>query len=192
MNSQSAAVKLHRLGLLLHAGGLFVTLAAAVGSGMAAYGLLSREWSEIHRRTVAARAYLESAPTIREQHSSAVSQMQQESARLESLMARIPTTPQESEFLAELTRLAREAKLRITDFKPSEVSGGESHAAVEIALKTEASYEGLCRFLDGLSSLPRLCHVKRLSLKAPDVSQTMYPVDMTLQIFFLSSNEKRA
>lgn len=192
MDSQTATVKLHRLGLLLHAGGLLVTLAAAVGSGMAAYGLLSREWSEIHRRTVAARAYLESAPTIRERHASAVIQMQQEAARLESLMARIPTTPQESEFLAELTRLAREAKLRITDFKPSEVSGDESHAAVEIALKTEASYEGLCRFLDGLSSLPRLCHVKKLSLKAPDVSQTTYPVDMTLQIFFLSSNEKRA
>lgn len=192
MDSTSTAVKLRRLGLLLHGVGLFITLAAIAGTGLTAHGLLSREWSEIHRRTLEARTYLKTAPSIREHHAAAVKQMRQEEERLESLMARIPTTPQESEFLAELTRLAREAKLRITDFKPSEVSGGESHAAVEIALRTEASYEGLCRFLDGLSSLPRLCHVKRLSLKAPDAAQTTYPIDMTLQIFFLSSNEKRA
>jgi hypothetical protein len=178
MNSSTAAVKLHRLGLLLHGGGLLITLGAVLGAGLSAYGLLSREWSEIHRRTHEARAYLTTAPTIREHHAVAVKQM--------------PTTPQESEFLAELTRLARESKLKITDFKPSEVAGGEAHAAVEIALRTEATYEGLCRFLDGLSSLPRLCHVKRLSLKAPDAAQTTYPVDMTLQIFFLSSDEKRA
>lgn len=192
MDSSPTTVRLQRLGLLLHGAGLLLTIASVAGSGLTAYGLLSREWSEIHRRTLQARAYLNTAPTIRENHAAAIEQMRQEEARLESLMARIPTTPQESEFLAELTRLAREAKLRITDFKPSEVSGGEAHAAVEIALRTEASYEGLCRFLDGLSSLPRLCHVKRLCLKAPDAAQTSYPVDMTLQIFFLSSSDKRA
>jgi Tfp pilus assembly protein PilO len=192
MDSTATANKLQRLGLLLHGGGLLLTLISVAGAGMTAYGLLSREWSEIHRRTLQARAYLKTAPKIREDHAAALKQIRQEELRLESLLARIPTTPQESEFLAELTRLAREAKLRITDFKPSEVSGSESHAAVEIALRTEASYEGLCRFLDGLSSLPRLCHVKRLSLKAPDAAQTTYPVDMTLQIFFLSSNDKRA
>lgn len=192
MDSSTAGVKLHRLGLLLHGGGLLLTLGSVLGSGLAAHALLSREWSEIRRRTQEARAYLATAESIRDHHAAAVKQMRQEEVRLESLLARIPTTPQESEFLAELTRLAREAKLKITDFKPSEVNGGDSHAAVEIALRTEASYEGLCRFLDGLSSLPRLCHVKRLSLKAPDAAQTSYPVDMTLQIFFLSSNEKRA
>jgi Tfp pilus assembly protein PilO len=192
MYSASAANKLSRLGLLLHAGGLLVTLGSVAGAGFGAYRLLSREWSEINRRSTDAQTYLSTAPTIRDHHADAVKRLRQEEVRLESLLARIPTTPQESEFLAELTRLARDARLKISDFKPAEMKGSDSHAAVEIALRTEASYEGLCRFLDGLSSLPRLCHVKRLSLKAPDASQSTYPVDMTLQIFFLSTTEKRA
>ena len=192
MYSANAASKLKRLGLLLHAGGLLITLGAVAGSGFGAYRLLSREWSEINRRSTEAQAYLATASKIREHHAEELRRLRQEEVRLESLLARIPTTPQESEFLAELTRLARDAQLKISDFKPAEMKGSDSHAAVEIALRTEASYEGLCRFLDGLSSLPRLCHVKRLSLKAPDASQSTYPVDMTLQIFFLSTTEKRA
>lgn len=192
MLSQQASAKLHRLGLLLHAGGLLLTLGSMAAVSFAAFALLSREWSEIHRRAAAARAYLASASDIRARHADARRSLRQEEQRLESLLARIPTTPQESEFLAELTRLARDAKLKISDFKPAEVKGTDSHAAVEIALRTEASYESLCRFLDGLSSLPRLCHVKRLSLKAPDAAQNTYPVDMTLQIFFLSTHDKRA
>jgi Tfp pilus assembly protein PilO len=192
MDSSMSTSRLKRLGLLLHGGGLLLTLSIVIGVGFGSYALLSREWSDIHRRTAEARAYLATAPAIRNQHADAIKRLRNEEVRLESLLARIPTTPQESEFLAELTRLARDARLKISDFKPAEVQGADSHAAVEIALKTEASYEGLCRFLDGLSGLPRLCHVKRLSLKAPSASQTTYPVDMTLQIFFLTSDEKRA
>lgn len=192
MYSVIAAKKLKRLKWLLHVSGLFVTLGTVAGSGLGVFQLLSREWSDIHRRSSAAQAYLSTAHRIREHHAEALRQLRQEEVRLELLLARIPTTPQESEFLAELTRLARDARLKISDFKPAETKGADSHAAVEIALKTEASYESLCRFLDGLSSLPRLCHVKRLSLRAPDASQSTYPVDMTLQIFFLSNNEKRA
>jgi Tfp pilus assembly protein PilO len=192
MSSTTSTTKLARLGLLLHAVGLVLTLGTVAGAGFGASALLSREWSDIRRRTDSAKNYLATAPEIRNHHTEAVKRKRQEEVRLESLMARIPTTPQESEFLAELTRLARDAKLKISDFKPAEVKGSDSHAAVEIVLKTEASYEGLCRFLDGLSGLPRLCHVKKLSLKAPDPSQSTYPVDMTLQIFFLSHSEKRA
>jgi hypothetical protein len=47
MYSASAANKLSRLGLLLHAGGLLVTLGSVAGAGFGAYRLLSREWSEI-------------------------------------------------------------------------------------------------------------------------------------------------
>lgn len=192
MYSVIAANKLRRLKWLLHAAGLFLTLGTVAGSGLGVFQLLSREWSDIRRRSSAAESYLATANSIREHHAEAVKQLRQEELRLELLLARIPTTPQESEFLAELTRLARDARLKISDFKPAETQSADSHAAVEIALKTEASYESLCRFLDGLSSLPRLCHVKRLSLRAPDASQSTYPVDMTLQIFFLSTNEKRA
>lgn len=192
MSTTTSTTRLARLGLSFHAIGLLVTVGTVAGAGFGASALLSREWTDIRQRTEVARAFLATAPEIRNHHAEAVKRKRQEEARLESLLARIPTTPQESEFLAELTRLARESKLKISDFKPSEVKGSDSHAAVEIALRTEASYEGLCRFLDGLSSLPRLCHVKKLSLKAPDPSQATYPVDMTLQIFFLSHSDKRA
>jgi hypothetical protein len=75
--------KLIRLGMLLHAAGLLLTIGAVAGAGFAASGLLSREWSEIRLRTEAAKNYLATAPDIRSHHAEAVKRKYQEEVRLE-------------------------------------------------------------------------------------------------------------
>lgn len=109
--------------------------------------------------------------------------------RLEELKAQIPNGPEESRFLAQLSKLAEEAELGIRNFRPGPAEDSNDVKRIRVKLSGVGSYECLCRFLDGLQSLPRLTHVTTLKIDPAD-SDGQYPVDMELSIFFAGNRAK--
>ncbi len=105
------------------------------------------------------------------------------SQRLEDLKTQIPNTPEESRFLAQLTQLAEESKLGIQNFRPGRAEDSNHLKRIRVQLKGIGTYECLCQFLNGLSSLPRLTQVSTLHVDPADIAGR-YPVTMELSIFF--------
>lgn len=130
------------------------------------------------------------------------------SQRLDQLTAMIPHTPDESRFLAELAELAGQTGLVIRNFRPGPAEdagspGSEATAntntqgddsalqRIRVNLSGAGSYDGICRFLDGLQALPRLTHVSRLDV-VPQVGSELYPVELELSIFFAAKKTRVA
>ncbi|MCP4787262.1 MAG: type 4a pilus biogenesis protein PilO [Fuerstiella sp.] len=111
--------------------------------------------------------------------------------RLDKVTALIPHNPEESLFLAQLSMLADDSTLTIQNFRPGRPEENDRVQRIRVQLTGEGSYEGICKFLDGLRSLPRLTHVSKLQIDPITVSGT-YPLDMELSIFFAAGSDSAA
>ena len=109
--------------------------------------------------------------------------------RLEELKAQIPNAPEESRFLAQLSKLAEESQLGIRHFRPGPPEDSNDVRRIRVQLSGVGSYECLCRFLNGLNSLPRLTKVSMLKVEPPN-SERQYPVNLELSIFFAGKRGK--
>ncbi len=99
-------------------------------------------------------------------------------------ISRLPETPRESEFLAQVTHLARTCGLKIQRYHPREPVNEGTHTALEVQLDAAADYAGICQFLDGLRTLARLCRVTRLRVHTGDSKTNELPIEMTLRIYY--------
>lgn len=184
-----STVKLRQFGLALHGVGLLVTLgivASLYAIGSVSFDARSRETAT----TIAAkRQFLDSAGPITKSYEELKQQLQNEETRLSELFERIPQHPQESDFLAQLAKLARQSNVTIRQFSRGEATKEATYSGMEVQLTAQASHASVCRFLSGLADLRRLCHVRKLSISSGGEDQADYPVDMTLRIFFAPVRE---
>lgn len=105
--------------------------------------------------------------------------------QLVAAQARIPETAQESEFLAQVSRLAKDTGLTIQEFRPGGITERKTHRELDVALSALGGYRSLCEFLAGLEKLPRLCRVTSLTVNR-DTTPTAehYPVRMNVVVYF--------
>jgi Tfp pilus assembly protein PilO len=100
-------------------------------------------------------------------------------------VTRIPETAQESEFLAQVSRLAKDSDLTLQEFRPGGITEHKTHRELEISLSASGGYRSLCEFLAGLEKLPRLCRVTSLTVDRDNaVSVEHYPVRMSVVVYF--------
>ncbi len=121
---------------------------------------------------------------IRARHVEVAKQLTNFETTFAHVISRIPETPRESEFLAQITELARSCQLRIQRYHPREPVNEGTHTALEVQLDATADYSGICRFLDGLRTTARLCRVTKLHVHAVDTGGMELPIEMTLRIYF--------
>lgn len=198
-----------KLRLFVHGIGVLITVSIlSVSYFLFLTSSESREavWTssiDADRALIAQRDEIRSARELAECELFAMSQ------RLDELTALIPHTPDESRFLAELAELAGHTGLVIRNFRPGppEEAGSPDHPAaaarangaaessplqrIRVNLSGAGSYEGICRFLDGLQALPRLTHVSRLDV-IPEAGSQLYPVELELSIFFAAQTTQVA
>lgn len=172
------------LALACHA----VGLAAAIGCAAAG-------WTVLHRPLAAECAQLEEDANALErlwtrkrileaEHARRQASLDSETRLLRELKDRLPATSSEAEFLAQLGALARELHVDLSDFRVGGVRPAGELSAVEVQTSAEATYPDLCRLLDRLDSLPRLCRVERLHVDAGTPPEARHRITMTLQAFF--------
>ena len=176
--------RLSRLGHGLHLAGLGIAAALFAAVYVPTIGALDSEQARIATEIEAASRLAASAESLREEHRTLQEQQAASLARTSQLLDRIPDAPQESEFLAHIARLAREAPMSIGSFRPMATRTYDRYSEVEVELSVAGRWEGLCHFLAGLETLPRLCRVSRLSIGSESSSEGVYPADFTFVIYF--------
>ena len=181
--------KLQQFGMLLHTAGAVAALAVAGSMYWLIFLSLQEKTAETKQDVAAKRRFLESAQTITSTHSELKKQLRDEESRLADALERIPPTPQESDFLAQLARLARDCSVSIRQFNRGGSTEEQTHSGMEVQLSADASYASICRFLAGLARLRRLCHVRELHISADQGPSDSYPVEMTLRIFYAPLRE---
>ena len=177
-------LRLARYGRCLHVAGLVIAVVLFAVVYVPALGALWHTETRITGQIDAATRLLDSADALREEHGKLLERQAETQIRTAQLMARIPDAPQESEFLAHIARLAQQSSLSIRNFRPVATRARDRDSEVEVHLSAEGRYEGLCRFLAGLETLPRLCSVTRLSVVNEKPASGTLPVEITFVIYF--------
>lgn len=110
--------------------------------------------------------------------------LKEQKGRLTELVQRIPNTPHEANFLEQLASVAAESNVDLRDFNPGNTIQQGKHSQLEIYVVGNASYEGICKFLDGLAKLPRLCQIASFEITSPSKGAVDYKIEAKLRIFF--------
>lgn len=99
------------------------------------------------------------------------------------LLQRIPTAPRESDFLTQICQLADRMHLEVLDYHPGAVHTQENHQEMEVKLSTCGEYEALCRFLQQVDHLPRLCRLTQMEIGTA-ADKTRLSSEMSFRIYF--------
>jgi Tfp pilus assembly protein PilO len=190
--TQPVSSSLRGFDLGLHAGGLAVALMIGYISWTFAIAPLQQQHMTMSTRIDGERKLQSQRAQIEARHREVENQLADFEASFARAISRLPETPRESEFLAQITHLARNCKLKIGRYHPREPVNEGTHTALEVQLEATADYAGICQFLDGLRSLARLCRVTRLRVHTTDVDGANLPIEMTLRIYYAPLTKQAA
>jgi len=168
----------------LHACGLGVAIVISYATWAFAIQPLQTQHLELASRIRAERLLQSQSDRILARHREIEGQVADFEGSFSHAISRLPETPRESEFLAQITHLARTCQLKIQRYHPREPVNEGTHTALEVQLDASADYAGICQFLDGLRTLARLCRVTRLRVHTGDADATHLPIEMTLRIYY--------
>lgn len=138
--------------------------------------------NETQRKSLS--ALMQRASAIRNDFENLREALEEQRSKQKEFQERLPTEPQEAEFLAQAARLARSVDLAIREYRPGKTIQRENYSELEIELSCEGSYESVCRFLAGLPQLPRLSSLTGLELESR-AEQSAYPIRLKLSAYFV-------
>ena len=107
------------------------------------------------------------------------------------LLQRIPTSPRESDFLAQVCHLSNEVGMEVADYHPGVVDRRENHHEMEVRLSMRGTYESLCKFLEQVDGVPRLCRLIQLDVSHGTNTERL-AVEMSFRIYFAPNSEPEA
>lgn len=110
---------------------------------------------------------------------------------MQAVRAKSPTAPEEMRFLQQLSELAHANKVTFSDFRPGGVVNHPDFKQIELSLRGQGPYAGLCRWLAGLQDLPRMVHVSHLTIVAPSTNNGDCTVDLQLHLVFGLTPERQ-
>ena len=181
--------KLQYFGWLFHAAGLLIAVAGVMLAVAFIYRPMVADLGSLEYQSSDLSQFLSTADDIESVNRQLSGELSEMEARLVSLKEQIPDSPCEADFLAQLTELAQQTGLNIRDYRPGSIVQKENYKALEVKLSAEGTYPSICRALDQLQNLPRLCRITNLKVAAPNASTKKYPLEMTLQIYFAPLEE---
>jgi Tfp pilus assembly protein PilO len=172
-----------RFGRLLHYAGLAVVLIC----GSVAYGwLYSPVETGIFETTMQIDELAISrrnAAAIRREHERLSSRLEDIGARYAALQRRVPLNAEAGSFLKDVSEIAHQEKLAISNFQPAKSVEGDGFTVMEVMLEGNGTFASICSFFDRLSKIKRLSKVKDLTVGVgpePDG----YPMKATIVIYF--------
>ena len=174
--------KLRVLSWSLH--GLGILLACSIGltAQLVGYRPVDAQAAACSEQTEQLQVVLRDEQRLRAEHARLSRDLASAREQAAELSKRIPDQPQEADFLAQLTQLADAFGLKIQDYRPGVITPRSSYAAMRVDLICEGDYEGICRFLDGISELPRHSTMVRLEINAAPKKQ-LYSVELSLEVY---------
>ena len=183
MNSLVIDAETRRFGWLLHYAGLAVVLVC----GAVAYGWI---YTPIETDILDAAMKIEeltlsrqNAEVIRREHARLSSQLHDIEARYAALEERVPLNAEAGGFLKQVSQIARDENLVISNFQPAQSVAGKGFTAMEVMLDGKGSFKSICSFFARLATIQRLSKVKDVSITV-DTKSGAYPMKATIVIYF--------
>ena len=184
MTPDAESTELLRVKRVVRASGLLALAIVAGAVYFFGYRPLAKADDDAQARAQAIASFLQLRESILADHASASKQLRDCESRRDDLLARIPDAPKAASFLAQISELSNDAGVRIRQFTPGVSRHVGNYVSLEVNVSAEASYDALCRFLDGLTRLPRLSEVTGLSLSDVDSTAEVYPLTLRLRIYY--------
>jgi Tfp pilus assembly protein PilO len=179
-----------RFGRLLHYAGVAITLVCGAVAYTYLYTPIEKDIFDVSVRIDELTESSRNAPAINTEHEKLSSRLKDIAARYASLQGRVPGSAEAGNFLKNVSNIAHEEHLAISDFQPARSNEGDGFTAMEVMLNGHGSFASICTFFDRLSKLARLSKVKDLSVTSVDEGDE-YPMKATLVIYF-GLTDKRA
>lgn len=154
------------------------------------HGRLARERDSLEARRRDDLSLLARAEQVRIDHEAAVDRIRMLGDTLTDLKNRIPSSPREADFLAQVSVLAGQSGVRLKNFRPGQVTTTASVNTCDIQLSLMGSFANICKLLDGLHRIPRFLSVARLTLAGPPSAGDMCLADVTVSLCFAATTEK--
>lgn len=156
----------------------YLTFCQPLQSEASAIGKEVRDLQEIIQRT----------SEITKQHKTLTAQLAASKKSAAELMQRIPAAPRESDFLTQICELANRTGLQVADYHPGIIEKRENHQEKEVKVNATSEYESLCKFLEQIDKLPRLCRLTQLNVGTEETGGKLR-VEMIFRIYFSPPNE---
>lgn len=174
--------RLRLLGLSLHGLGGLAAVTIALLAEFLAYRPLDAQVAAHVRRTEELQVLLREEQQCRREHARLGKDLSVAGEQAEILKKRIPDEPREADFLAQVSELADESGLRIQDYRPGVVTPRHLYSTMRVDLICEGDYESICKFLDGLSALPRHSTMVRLEIDST-IDKKHYSARISLELY---------
>lgn len=192
MSERTPDQQLETFGRSLHLAGAGITIAiAAVVFAIGYWPVAAEELSTLKKMELS-QSILKRADEVRATNKKLLSERSVLDERYAEVTARIPSHPDESGFLAQVTELARRAGIRVEGFRPGALRTQGRYGELEIGVTAVGDYQSLCRFLHGLPELSRFCHLVSLDVDASSQTGGSVPMSMQLRIYFNKSSNVTA
>lgn len=175
--AQSSRHNLWKRQLPRHTAGIAVTLLVVVSTWKATTTLQIRQ-ADLHDELQAVTELVRNSQEIRANHEQLAAAIQSHRNADASRQNDSTIVPNDAQLLAELSKLANSAHLAIKTYSP----GQSSTNGMQAQLSATASYAGVCRFLDGLSSTRFPCQVTQCSIAAPPQVGGECTLEMTIRV----------
>jgi Tfp pilus assembly protein PilO len=173
-----------RYDLGLHAAGCAVFVLVLGTFYWQGFSMLAEQDAEQQIVAESLERFIAQRPALVKKHTAAKQLLETQQGRFAELLTNIPNAPQEDNFLRQLAELSAATGLEIRQFTPGATTSLGNFASMQIDVSAQASYESLCRFLEGVVEMPRLCEVTSLQVEAGDPSAARYAVSFSLRIYF--------
>lgn len=167
--------RLVRRGAIHLAGAAGVTLVILLS--WRGYERVLEEQAMLQEEQRTAAELLRSAAPIRARHASLKQEMTRLDERRQTLDARRQGPPDDAALMAQVSDLTRDCELALKEFRPTRTG----NQAVEVHVSLTGPYAGICRFLDGMSDLPKPFRVVAFDLTSPRRSGDPCGVELTLR-----------
>lgn len=191
MSRQDPQHALKSLRRQLNIAGALVTAAVLAVGAWVYLGPMSRHAVAGRQRLENLQALAKEEVHIRADHAALRRQMDEAERQEALIQKRIPRGSQEADFLAQISQVAGDVGLQITDYRPGVASQGEAWSTLRVELTCEGAYKAICTLLDRLRELPRYSAVVRLEI-GPGASPERHSIRLGLELYFLGDNRSIA
>ena len=156
-----------------------------------AHGWLGRERESQEARRCADLSLLARKEQVRADREAAAARLQLVGDTLNDLKSRIPSSPKEAEFLAQISTLAEKSGVKLKNFRPGQVAAAGAVSTCEVQLSLVGPFASICKLLDGTRDVPRFLSVSRMNLNGPQAGGDACVADVTISLCFAATGNKK-
>lgn len=175
---------------LLKLGGVLVTLVIGI-TGWSGAAVLRERIVYLEQYRQQEMALLERSREIHANHDLLTQQCEAVEESVKVLRDRLPSAPEETQFLQQISDLAERTNLELHDFRPGGLADRKDFKDIELHIRAAGDYASLCRFVAGIQDLPRSVHIGQLAIASPNEAGGPCSIDMRLQLAFGLSADKQ-